>query len=235
MKWFKFYGQDYLCDPKILALSASERSCWITLLSYGSVNDNGVITYLNEEQLMMQAGVSPTHEEWESTKGILERLVRMEMIQYDNGLITIINWLKRQETNLTGYERVKRHRQKKQNDNKKITLDKIRVDKIRVDKIRKEENRIDKNITIESTPSQNMKDFLDNPERIIFLLREKGGDENIIRREISKFISYWTEQNKSGTKERWELQQTFDVKRRLGTWFDRVKDIKTDNKYQIKI
>lgn len=131
MKWFKFYGQDYLSDPKILSLSGSERSCWITLLAYGSVNDNGVITFLDEAMLMVQAGISPMDDEWEKTKGILEKLEKLQIITNDNGVITIINWKKRQEANLTGYERVKKHREKKKNDNKMITLDKIRIDKNR--------------------------------------------------------------------------------------------------------
>jgi hypothetical protein len=137
MKWFKFYGQDYLSDPKILALSGSERSCWITLLSYGSVNDNGMITFLDEEQLMAQSGISPMHEEWDATLGVLNKLKRLKMIDFDNDVITILNWKKRQETSLTGYERVKKCREKKRddnaNDNAKITSDKIRIDKNRKD------------------------------------------------------------------------------------------------------
>jgi hypothetical protein len=116
MKWFKFYGQDFLSDPKILALTACERSCWITLLSYGSINDNGMITFLNEEQLMAQAGIIPMHDEWDNTIGVLKKLEKLQMITLDNEVITISNWKKRQETNLTGYERVKKWR-KKQNDN----------------------------------------------------------------------------------------------------------------------
>lgn len=112
MKWFKFYGQDYLSDPKMLSLNACERSCWITLLSYGSVNDEGIIEYLNEEQLMLQAGISPTSEEWERTKGILKKFEEMNIVIKDNTKITLINWNERQETNLTGYERVKRWREK---------------------------------------------------------------------------------------------------------------------------
>jgi hypothetical protein len=37
--------------------------------------------------------------------------------------------------------------------------------------------------------------------------------------EIRKFVGYWTERNKSGTRQRWELQSTFEVKRRIETWF----------------
>ncbi len=132
MKWFKFYGQDYLSDPKMLALTGSERSCWITLLCYSSVNDNGMITFLSEEQLMIQAGVGLTSEEWDKTKGVLEKFKKLKMIRIDNGEITLENWQKRQETNLTSYERVKRHREKKRNDNAMITLDKNRIDKNRI-------------------------------------------------------------------------------------------------------
>ena len=35
---------------------------------------------------------------------------------------------------------------------------------------------------------------------------------------LEDFISYWTEPNRSGTKLRFELQQTFEVSRRLSTW-----------------
>lgn len=132
MKWFKFYGQDYLSDPKVVGLSACERSCWITLLSYASVNDNGMITFLSEEQLMIQAGISPMHEEWQNSVGVLEKFKNMGMITLDNGMITVKNWQKRQETSLTSYERVKRHRQKKRADN---ANDNDRIDKNRIDNI----------------------------------------------------------------------------------------------------
>ena len=35
---------------------------------------------------------------------------------------------------------------------------------------------------------------------------------------LNSFISYWTEKNKSKTKMRFELQKTWDTKRRLQTW-----------------
>lgn len=38
---------------------------------------------------------------------------------------------------------------------------------------------------------------------------------------LDKFISYWTEPNKSGTKMRFELERTWDTKRRLKTWSNR--------------
>lgn len=112
----------------MLSLSASERSCFLTLLCYSSVNDNGVITFLNETQLMVQSGLDPTSEEWGHTIGILNKLEKLGIIEVDNGTITVKNWQKRQETNLTSYERVKRHREKKRNDNTKITLEEKRIE-----------------------------------------------------------------------------------------------------------
>ena len=36
--------------------------------------------------------------------------------------------------------------------------------------------------------------------------------------ELDDFVSYWTEQNKSGTKANWELCKTWELPRRIGTW-----------------
>lgn len=47
--------------------------------------------------------------------------------------------------------------------------------------------------------------------------------KNVIWGEIQKFERYWTEKNKTGKKELWEMQKTFEVDRRLVTWFGRVK------------
>jgi len=35
---------------------------------------------------------------------------------------------------------------------------------------------------------------------------------------ITEFVEYWTEPNKSGTKQRWELEKTWDTGRRLTRW-----------------
>lgn len=59
-------------------------------------------------------------------------------------------------------------------------------------------------------------------ENIIIYLVEKGIDKNLVENELSKFISYWTELNHSGTKQRWQLEKTFEVKKRLTTWFNNI-------------
>lgn len=74
------------------------------------------------------------------------------------------------------------------------------------------------------TPSQTVKNFFLDPEPTIKTLIEKGFNETMTRSEIKKFMAYWTELNKSGTKQRWEMQPTFEVNRRLSTWFSRLKE-----------
>jgi len=159
--WFKFYGSEYLSDPKMLALIPSMRSCWITLLCYASLSGiDGKVRHLSEEALMTQAGIYPTDEEWDRTKGVLAHFEKLSMIQIDNGEISITNWKKRQETNLTAYERLKKHRDKKRNDNADETQvkrnDNARGDKRRVDKI-----RVEKSIKyLESLPKKDIEEFI---------------------------------------------------------------------------
>jgi len=60
--------------------------------------------------------------------------------------------------------------------------------------------------------------------------------EEIFKEEVAKlnsphekeFIDYWTEPNKSGTKMRFEMEKTWDLKRRLSRWAN--SGFKKDNK-----
>ncbi len=56
------------------------------------------------------------------------------------------------------------------------------------------------------------------------LIDKTGAPEDALTNEVRKFILYWTEPNKSGTKVRWQQQTTFEVKRRLYTWFGNKKE-----------
>ena len=58
--------------------------------------------------------------------------------------------------------------------------------------------------------------------KLIEYLIEKGMNKEIVLQEINKFISYWTEKNHTGTKERWQMEKTFEVKKRLTTWFNNI-------------
>jgi hypothetical protein len=222
--WFKFYGGEYLSDPKMLDLNACQRSCWITLLSYAS-QDEGKVRHLSEPMLLVQSGITPMTEEWQKTLGILECFKNKGMITLDNGLITLINWRKRQENSLTPYERVKRYREKKKIDNADNVNDNKRGEERRVEEIRVDKSRG------EIAPSKQARNF--------FHMVSEGGKEFIefmvafenktnipretISQEIRKFYNYWTERNKSGTKQKWELESTFEVDKRISKWFSNAQ------------
>lgn len=60
-------------------------------------------------------------------------------------------------------------------------------------------------------------------ELVTEIMKHTGGKgEDAVKAEMRKFYTYWTEPNKSGTKRRWELERTFEVKRRLLTWMGRA-------------
>jgi len=130
--WFKFYGGEYLSDPKIFKLTSDERSCWLTLLCLASMSSKqGKIPFINVEQIMVQSGINP--DSWDKNKGLLEKLEELKMITNDNATIFITHWKKRQNSNLTGYERVKRYREKQKklnviNDNAMITSEESSIE-----------------------------------------------------------------------------------------------------------
>jgi hypothetical protein len=51
--------------------------------------------------------------------------------------------------------------------------------------------------------------------------------------ELKHFVSYWTEPNKSRTKLKWELRETWDTKRRIVNWFRNNKSFNKTNKRKI--
>jgi hypothetical protein len=143
-QWFKFYGGEYLADPKIERLTPIERSCWLTILCMASMSDDGVIQFLTVETLLNRSGIQfdPYHpEEWEGALGVLTKFSNLKMIDAGiDGRITLINWDKRQEHAMTVAERVAKHRAKSKVSNENVTS---RVTNVTTEEKRIEENRIE--------------------------------------------------------------------------------------------
>lgn len=110
--------------------------------------------------------------------------------------ISILNWHKYQHTDDTSND-IKLTTNRQQNDTNQ------EVKNIRI----KEEREL---IT------------QDEKEKLLSYLTEKGMNQQLVENELSKFISYWTEKNTAGTKERWQMEKTFEVKKRLTTWFNNI-------------
>jgi hypothetical protein len=207
-QWFKFYGGEYLSDPKILQLNASERSCWLTLLCLASQSSSGSIKFLSEAQLLVLSGIS------DKSADILKKFQELDMIRVCNGIVTVLNWEKRQYSE--GYSRVKKFRESKSNARNNDRI---------------EENRIEENREGEIPPKEATKNFFKNcseknSEYLKFLedlIVKTGLDPGLARSEVSNFCSYWLEKNKSGTRAKWELESTFEVQRRLQKWFQNAQ------------
>lgn len=137
MEWFKFYAEEYLSDMKIRSLPPLHQHCWTYILALAASEErNGFIPFLDEETLMSTAGLVMGTQEWESTEGVLKLLESRKMITIETEGITVTNWVKKQGSALSSYERVKRFREKKRNETER------NAEKHENDNNRIEENRI---------------------------------------------------------------------------------------------
>lgn len=145
--WFKVYNE-IIYDPKINRLTPSQRWFWITLLSLASSSEESGVIGINSslpyeiEELSQLSGCTVTE-----VRDALEKMHTLQMIEYQDGLILIINFEKRQEKNLTQAERARNYRKRLKNNklesyvtsvtgksdvrNQNVTIDKNRIDKKR--------------------------------------------------------------------------------------------------------
>ena len=131
-------------------------------------------------------------------------------------LITIVKWKEFQHDG---------QRNGQQTDNKRTTNGQ-QTDTNKNDKNYKNDKNEEGGASLYAlSPSQVANDFLnisEKQEEFILKLLKSGMNETIARQEVKKFVSYWTELNGSGKKQRWQMQKTFEVQKRLATWFGKV-------------
>jgi hypothetical protein len=118
VKWFKFYGQDWLTDMKIMKMSMEDRLCYITLLSLASAaGEGGLVRNCDEDSLIKLSNIpdDPIHDfnPYEKAKGFLERCNALQIVTLaSNGDVTVNAFERRQEQNLSNAERQKRYRER---------------------------------------------------------------------------------------------------------------------------
>lgn len=164
--------------------------------------------------------------------GLSEQQVRSSLSKLKStNDITIKTTNKNSIIKLNNYDS---HRPSNQQDNQQIT-NKQPTNNQQITTTKKEKNvknEENDNNSIESiepsvlTPSQSMKNFITSVrekdshyQSLLEKLAEGGIEEDISSRELDKFLDYWCELTKSGTKQRWETEKTFEVRLRLKTWF----------------
>jgi hypothetical protein len=80
----------------------------------------------------------------------------------------------------------------------------------------------DEKISSDPTPAEIAEEFFAKGEiynHVLMGVIQKGNSQEAAQAELEKFIDYWTEPSKSGKTCRWKQQKTFEVRRRLSTWF----------------
>ena len=199
-----------------------------------NADDDG---FVEPRKIMRMIGAADDNIKLLITKGFV--------IPFDTGVTVITHW------NENNYVRGDRYFPTKFVDEKsKLTLNdniyslgiptgipdgnqagtQIRLDKVKQDKVREE--RGDES----PTPKKKASEFFEQvakltrkeeaPEMQAFLvsLHEKtGAPKEVLWNTVKDFCGYWTEKNGTGTRERWQMQNTFEVVKRLHTWFKREK------------
>jgi len=129
-----------------MSLTAIERALWVTILCLANNTEDGVIKYVSEQKIMLLTGMDFTDDEWDKNVNFLNKFQDLNMITHDNGMITVTNFLKRQSSVSSSYERVKRWRSKhkKQSISTIKTDDNVKRYTCNVDKSREDKRRIDK-------------------------------------------------------------------------------------------
>ncbi len=100
---------------------------------------------------------------------------------------------------------------------------------IGITKTREElKNKYSKNIYSEKsekekTPKEKSEEFFQKKEKqeelIQFLVQEKNMPSKMAEARVNEFIQYWTERTQNGKKEKWEIEKTFEISKRLANWF----------------
>lgn len=216
----RMFSQKIVGSDAFIDMPVSARELYFQLGMYA--DDDG---FINPKKIIRMIGAS------EDDLKIL--IGKRFVLTFENGVIVIKHWKINNMIRKDFYQKTIYEEQKKclmlnennsytENVNSLLTDCKHNIIKLNLNKLN---NNIDSSQQVDS-PSMIANDFLndmDSEYRVKFIneLIKKGIDENTVRRELTKFISYWTEPTKNGKKQRWELEKTFEVGRRLATWFSK--------------
>lgn len=206
------------------------RSVWIELLLRATHNEASVMFKGNRVKLKPGQFTSGAYQISASTgvpRGTVERILKTfkneEQIEIESdrqcSMITILKWNKYQTSEEQSEERVRNDRG--------TSEERVRTKQECKNERMKENTGREIVVANAPTPTEIASDFfqnLDQQELLVSAFSTKGIPEDILRKEIQKFIQYWTEPTRNGKRERWQLEKTFEVKRRLVTWFSRIKE-----------
>ena len=161
------------------------------------------------------------------------------ILSFESGVVVIKHWLIHNTIRMDRFKETTYKKEKKllkfnefnayteswqPNGNQMETQ--VKLSKVKLSKVKLRES--------ENSPKKIAYNFFNNEtdreDKIKTLIEKYNLDRGFITAEINKFLNYWSELNGSGKKQRWELEKTFEIDRRLSSWFLRANKFNTNNK-----
>jgi uncharacterized protein YdaU (DUF1376 family) len=227
---FQFYPNNWLSSPSVMLMSPSEEGAYIRLLAYSW--ESGLPDDDNQLAILSRLGNA-----WHEGSG---EILRKCFIKVEGRL-----WNERLLLEKRKQEDFKDEMTKAANKRwGKRKSGGIRRHSVGNAKGKKTEIGRESSISIFSsvdntpskegvvqTPQKKMKEFIE--------MVKAGGDEfknfcgriselktlpiSMVQAEVSGFVEKWTELTRDGKRQKWELEKTFEVQKRLGTWFSNAQ------------
>ena len=190
-------------------------------------DDEGFIA--NPKRIMKMTGIQ------EDDLKIL--MAKRFILTFESGVVVIKHWLihnsiRMDRFNPTKYENEKNSLYLKENKAySEVATERQPVGNQMAGQVKLSEVKLSKdNLTQESglvdtkpTPKEQAEKFFTNTDqsqiKVLTWLIEKGVPRTVAENELKKFINYWAELTPSGKKQKWQTKPTFEVSRRLATWF----------------
>ena len=198
--------KEFYTDQKIIELEIPERLLFIGMTNFS--DDTGI--HINSAK-MLKCEIFPADDIKVSyiEKSLL-KMADLGLIDFneDRSLIRIRNWSVHQKINRpypSKYEFVEGFSEHSVNTHGTISEDSSPNNNKKENKNKKKNNNIEKRK--QKFTNQTLAEGLKHTPMI---------DPRI----CDEFIDYWTEMNKSKTKMKFEMQETFDISRRLKRWIN---------------
>lgn len=210
----KFWSDTYIAD-----LDPSEKLLFMYFLTNPYTNISGIY------EISLRQAALDTGLDKEIISKILKRFEAEGKMVYRNGWIAIKNFIKHQEKNPLVEKGIDRELKNAPTELQEWIIEDKNIGSDSLSYLTKPNLTKPNLVRGEYTPAQEFSEFIESDpkrEAVISYLVSKGMNEAFVRREITKFISYWTELSPSGRKQRWQMEKTFELKRRLITWLDRA-------------
>ena len=183
----------------------SEQSYSNYIDFYGMINSENKNSLDKIKEVLITSGLFVITNNFVISKRVLEnKKQRQEMTE---------------KRSLAGKAGMQKRWNIKRKDNSVITKDNSVITEVN-NKRKGKEIKLNNNYSI--TTQKKSEEFFNNNNSE---LRKLFSNEN----DLNSFISYWTELNKSGTKQRWELEKTFEVEKRIKTWISRSNNVPNKN------